>query len=80
MSLDELRQQEDEKIAKHLKEIANIVLEKCNRCQNMYGCMGCVVSPGDGIKGYVRESMKMMITQRYSLENELEEFIHKLEH
>lgn len=43
MNLDALREQEDEKIAQYLKEMANIVLEKCSRCQNMYGCMGCVL-------------------------------------
>ena len=80
MSLDELRQQEDQKIADHLKGIASVVLEKCNRCQNIYGCMGCVFSPGDGIKGYTRESMKMMITQRTTLGDELDDFINKLEH
>lgn len=71
MDIDKLRIEEDLAIIEHLKEISNIVQNKCKRCKTVYGCMGCVFSHGDGIIGYVRQSVKMMMKQRPELSEKL---------
>ena len=77
MDLEEMRKQEDEKLTEYLIGAAEIVLTKCKRC-NAMGCMGCVFSPGDGIKGYLRESLKMMTKQRPALEEKLDSLLKTL--
>lgn len=78
MDLNELRMQEDKKIIEHLKGLYEIISKKCKRCKNMQGCLGCVFSPGDGIKGYIRESVKMMLLQRSDLNQEIEKLFYEL--
>lgn len=63
MNIEELRKQEDEKIVECLKTICDIANTKCNRCNNTYGCMGCTLSPGDGLRGYMNKSLEMMAQQ-----------------
>ena len=66
MNLEEIRKYEDEKIIEHLKAIYDIVNEKCSRCNTVYGCLGCTLSQGDGMKGYVKQSVNMMSKQSKS--------------
>lgn len=63
MNIEDLRKQEDEKIVEHLKAIYDIANTKCSRCNNIYGCMGCTLSPGDGLRGYIDKSIEMMSKQ-----------------
>lgn len=63
INIEEIRKQEDEKIVEHLKAIYDIVKTKCSRCNNIYGCMGCTLSPGDGLRGYIDKSLEMMSKQ-----------------
>lgn len=74
MNLEEMRKQEDEKLTEYLMGATEIVLTKCKRC-NAMGCMGCVFSPGDGIKGYLRGSLMMMTKQRPALEEKIDSLL-----
>lgn len=78
MNLEEIRKYEDEKIVEHLKAIYDIVNEKCSRCNSTYGCLGCTLSHGDGLKGYVNQSINMMLKQNESVKEKIIElFGHK---
>ena len=74
MNLEEMRKQEDEKLTEYLMGAAEIVLTKCKRC-NAMGYMGCVFSPGDGIKGYLRETLMMMTKQRPALKEKIDSLL-----
>lgn len=58
--IEEVRRTEDEQIVEHLKAIYDIAHKKCNRCNCMTGCLGCTLSPGDGLNGYIARAIEMM--------------------
>ena len=61
--LKALREKEHEEILIHLKGVIDILHTICRRCESYYGCLGCVFSPGDGLKGMMAESVKYMRIQ-----------------
>lgn len=71
--IENIRKQEDEKIVEHLKAIYDIVKTKCSRCNNVYGCMGCTLSPGDGLRGYIDKSLEMMSKQSEAANRKISE-------
>lgn len=72
-NIKDLRKKEDEEIVEHLKAIYDIANTKCTRCNNLYGCMGCTLSHGDGLRGYINESIKIMMKQSSEARAKIEE-------
>ncbi len=45
--LKTLREQENAEIIQHLEAISEIIATKCERCDSVLGCLGCVFSQGE---------------------------------
>ena len=86
MNIEELRKYEDEKIVEHLKAIEIIVFGKCYRCLNSadcsktHSCMGCTLSPGDGVMGYVEMTADMMKAHSPAAKKKVEELFGDINH
>ena len=62
-NLKSLREQEDAEIIRHLEAISQIIERKCQRCDFVLGCLGCIFSQGE-MKGdidHARELVKKNI-------------------
>lgn len=61
--LNSIRKYEDAEIIKHLEAISQIIEKKCQRCDSVLGCLGCIFSQGE-MKGdidHARELVKKII-------------------
>lgn len=61
--LNSIRNQEDTEIVRYLEAISEIIATKCQRCDSVLGCLGCVFSKGE-MKGdidHARELVKKII-------------------
>ena len=45
--LKTLREQENAEIIQHLEAISEIIATKCESCDSVLGCLGCVFSQGE---------------------------------
>lgn len=61
--LNSIRKHEDAEIVRYLEAISEIIATKCQRCNSVLGCLGCVFSKGE-MKGdidHARELIKKII-------------------
>lgn len=63
-TIEEIRDFEDSQILLHMKAIFKILKTKCARCKAS-SCLGCTLSPGDGLKGEMVKALDYMKTQNY---------------
>ena len=56
---EEIRKTENDAIVEHLSAIKKIIERKCNRCDSMYGCLGCVFSEGEMLHN-INHSLELM--------------------
>lgn len=56
---DKEREMENRQILRNLQEIKDIIAEKCNRCDSIYGCLGCPFSKGE-LMDHIEPALKLM--------------------
>ena len=45
--LNAIRKHEDAEIVRYLEAISEIIATKCQRCDSVLGCLGCIFSQGE---------------------------------
>ena len=64
-NLKSLREQENAEIVQQLEAISEIIATKCQRCDFVLGCLGCIFSQGE-MKGDIDHNFKLMRKQLVS--------------
>lgn len=57
-NLKSLRKHEDAEIVRYLEAISKIIATKCQRCDSVLGCLGCVFSQGE-MKGDINHAREL---------------------